>query len=423
MIGKVTSGPLYRLLYHGEVVCEAKAQDITWGLQYERPIAPRVRTLMELPRTGKRELADIFLAMLSHPNQASKAALYRHYDKNVLGNTLLEPGEADAGVIAPLQNLESTLHAGSHPGWELPAEDRWIGVAVSCSGNARYGKISPYWQGVNAVVESLRNVAAVGAIPRALTDCLNYGNPEIPEELWELAEGVRGIADAARGVTIDGEPIPVISGNVSLYNSSPEGPIPPTAIVSCIGVLPDARRAVGSHIVEPNSLLFLLGERKDECGGSAYEEILGGLGLNVPQPDFAEVHAEILFVTEAIQAGNVLSCHDISEGGVLLALFEMLTPRHRDPGPLRGMHVFLSKIPGDLPPDRLLFSETGGFVLEVAREDVAPLRALSERHGVQLFELGTTTEEPLLLLEDLCSFSLPELLPRWREPLARLLGL
>src|SRR3989344_5912737 len=126
-------------------------------------------------------------------------------------------------------------------------------------------------QGANAALESMRNVVAVGATPRALTDCLNYGNPEIPSQLFALEEGVRGIGDAAKKITFDGEPVPVISGNVSLYNGRTDGSsIDPTAVVCCLGVLPDARKAVTMALKENDSSLVLLGERKDECGGSAY---------------------------------------------------------------------------------------------------------------------------------------------------------
>src|SRR5207244_3828061 len=124
-----------------------------------------------------------------------------------------------------------------HPGWDVNDADRKTGVALAGDGNPRYGRVSAYLQGLNAAVESMCNVAALGATPRALTDCLNYGNPEVPEQLGALEQGVRGIADAAKGIVIDGEPVPIISGNVSLYNSTRDGKaIPPSAIVCCIGV-------------------------------------------------------------------------------------------------------------------------------------------------------------------------------------------
>ena len=439
-IGKVTKGPLYKLTFEGETVCEANAKAITCGLEYERPIKPQKIDVSEpsievvtgqqvtsQPATSDLRpetytIEDIFLKILSHPNHCSKAPIFRHYDKNVIGNTVIEPGEADAGVIAPLQDLESYVHEGTHPGWDISDEEKWTGVAMACDGNCRHGKISAYWQGVNAAVDAMRNVAAVGATPRALTDCLNYGNPEEPEKLWELAEGIRGISEAAKGIAIDGAPVPVISGNVSLYNSTPTGAIPPTAIVSCVGVMPDARKAVSSLIKKEGLTLFLLGERKDECGGSAFYEVMNELGANIPQPDFDEVKNQIAFVTQSINDGLIQSCHDISEGGLLLALFEMLIPEKRMASRF-GMNIDLKNLGSDLPVEKILFSETGGFVLSVGAACRQPLHDAAQTHHLTLKEIGYTTSDHSLQVDGVCEFDVQKLLETWEKPLQEILDL
>lgn len=425
VIGKVTEEPIYKLSYKGEVVCEAKALDITCGLQYERPLKERVYEMKEpliKIRNPKSEIPELFHKILSHPHYASKAPIFRHYDKNVIGNTIFEPGEADAGVIAPLQDLQSYVHEGEHPGWEIEEKDRWIGVAVACDGSGRHGKISAYYQGVNATVESMRNVAAVGAIPRALTDCLNYGNPEVPEDLWELSEGVRGIAEAARGVAIDGAPVPIISGNVSLYNSTTKGAIPATAIVSCIGVMSDARKAVPSIIRGEGNLIFLLGERKDECGGSAFYNVLGELGAHIPKPDFSVVRKQIEFVTSAIQNGLVQSCHDIADGGLLLALFEMLIPFRREK--LRfGMEINVEVLRSGLPIEKILFSETGGFILSVETSHATSLHNLAKEYDLILYEIGKATNQPRLIIKNVMDEDVGNLIKTWQKPLENILGL
>lgn len=418
-IGKVHATPVFRLAYRGQTVCEAKALDITCGLLYNRPTKntepqrsdPAITCTDDRVTVAGKAFAirEIFTRMLAHPNGSSRAPVIRHYDKNVIGNTVLEPGEADAGVIAPLQDLASHVHAGAHPDWEtLPAQDRWTGVAVAADGNGRYGRISAYWQGANAVVESLRNVAAVGATPRALTDCLNYGNPEIPAQLAALEEGVRGIGDAARGTTVEGKPVPVISGNVSLYNGKPDGSaIDPTAIVCCVGVLPDARQAVSQQWKASDSLLFLVGERKDECGGSLYHEVLEEmtgsprdalLGATVPRPDFAAASQEIAFVTAAIQNTLVRSCHDIAEGGLLMTLFEMSLPQRKCGGGI-GAEIALDACAADLRNDTLLFSQTGGFVLEVAPERQDPFLQRAREAGVSVVLLGKTRTKDSIHIE------------------------
>lgn len=399
VIGRVTQSGVYRLTRGGQVVCEARAADIVKGLCAERPTVPREhaseeprvqcsgeRVVLTLPRgeipVVHSTIGELFRALLSSPNAASVQPIILHYDKSVIGNTILEAGEADAGVIAPLQDIGNDC-----------------GVALATDGNPRYGRISPYWQGANAAVEAMCNVAAVGAVPRALTDCLNYGNPEIPEHLWDLAEGARGIGDAARGVRMDGEPVPVISGNVSLYNCRPDGSaIAPSAIVCCIGVLPDARKAVSMQLKKAGSTLFLVGDRRDECGGSAYYRVLeemgklprdAALGAHLPQPDFAAVSRAIHFVTGAIAAQCVHACHDISDGGLLLALFEMTLPQRKLGGNI-GVEVPLDALRSELPNDVLLFSQTPGFLCEVSPEHADAFRALAAAKGVTLFPIGQT---------------------------------
>ncbi|MBI3618948.1 phosphoribosylformylglycinamidine synthase subunit PurL [Candidatus Peregrinibacteria bacterium] len=449
VIGTVTGDGMFRLRHRGKIVCNARAVDITSGLQYKRAttdstpkhVEPNIECSREeitifgtnnasLDSPFQTTILEVFEAMLQHPSYASRAPLIRHYDKSVMGNTLIEAGEADASVIAPLQDLESYVHRGIHPGWELHDHDRFIGVALAGDGNPRYGRISAYWQGVNAAVEAMCNVGAVGAIPRALTDCLNYGNPEHPEDLGALEQGVKGIADAANGMRFGDEPVPIISGNVSLYNSTPDGgAIPPSAIVCAIGVLADARKAVTQQIKGSDSLLFLLGSPADECGGSAYYELLEQLsgaardallGENVPQPNFERCSALIRFLSEAIDRGFILASHDISEGGLLMALFEMLVPQRKIGGVL-GMDVWLDALPSTLRSDALVFTQTPGFVLEIAEHHSHELLELAKVHGVPVHSIGKTISSPTLSIHrqshDLFSADLGELLALWNHGL------
>ena len=430
VIGRVNKSGIYHLTHHGETVCQAKATDITCGLYYERPTEARTPTFEEplinsssdqivvellKPKNSNLKLktysttiTEVFLSLITHPNQADKSPIFTHYDKNVIGNTILEPGEADAGVIAPLQDLESYVHQGSHPGWDLRKEDHFRGVAFSADGNNRYGAISPYWQGINAAVESMMNVAAVGATPRALTDCLNYGNPEIPQQLWALEQGIQGIADACNGVQLDGEPVAVISGNVSLYNSLPDGSsIDPTAITCCVGMIPDARNAVSMQLKKTDSHIILIGERRDECGGSAYYQVLqemtGGqrqdwLGTKLPKPNFEEIQAMIELVTTSIQNKHILSCHDIGEGGLLLSLFEMTVPQRKCGGSI-GLRMNLNSINCDLPIDTILFSQTPGFVVEVDTRHSETLLTKAQKKGISATIIGSTTAHDNLCVQ------------------------
>ena len=443
VVGKVTGDGIYTLLHKGEVVCSAKSQDITSGLQYVRPTKAPVQTFTE-PKitcagasitvgTSSFTIADVFSALIAHPTHASKSRVFRHYDKNILGNSVIEPGEADATVIAPLTDLQSYEIDGAHPGWieDLRPAGRKVGVALACGGNGRYGRVSPYLQGVNAVAENVRNLASVGAYPRAITDCLNYGNPEIPEHLWALEQGVLGISTSAKALGFDDEAIPVISGNVSLYNATKDGPVDPTANICLIGTMPDASKSVDMRIKSAGSKLYLVGDRKDECGASAYYSILENLtgsptnallGANVPDPDFALTLRESKAVADAVRLGLVSSAHDISEGGLLLAVFEMMQPVRGIGGGI-GVHLDLSDLRTDLRTDVLLFSETGGFVVEVPEENVSAFEKHCKKTLVSCTCIGTTTAEPLLYVDrdrtELLSEELSVLHSLWSSALDR----
>ncbi|RJT42919.1 AIR synthase related protein, partial [Legionella taurinensis] len=176
----------------------------------------------------------------------------------VQGRTLIQAGWADAGVLQPFNESK------------YPEEIRKTGIALSLDQNPRYNKIDAYWGAVNAVVESVRNITAVGATPVAITDCLCFGNPEKPEQMREFVDSVRGISDACAAVHLKDYPqstLPVISGNVSLYNESVKGAIPPCPMISCLGTLPDIVFAISFDFKKSYSLLTLIGDRKDQCGG------------------------------------------------------------------------------------------------------------------------------------------------------------
>lgn len=441
VIGTVNDSGMYTVTHKGETVCNAKALDITAGIQYVRPtekknVAPPAPSVsskdasvsVELPGGKKLQttITELFREMLKNPNHGSKSRVYRHFDKSVIGNTVIDAGEADASVIMPLQDLQSYLPGGTHPGWTLQKGEEKVGAVFAADGNPRHGRLSAYWQGVYAAMESICNVVAVGGTPRALTDCLNYGNPEIPVQLGFLEEGVQGIADASRALFFDDATVPVVSGNVSLYNSLPDGSsIPPSAIVCCVGVIADARKAVTMQCKKRGSRLLLLGDRSADLGASALHETLermtgtGALGGTIPVPNFEKMRGVLQTVLQAIGAGKVLASHDISDGGLLLALFEMLCPQRKiNPG--FGMSVDLSPLGVTLPPHALLFSEIPGFVLEVAEKDAESVKAMAVKNACPVWDIGTVTDSGQLEVRngpELFSGSMESLLSLWERAL------
>lgn len=409
VIGKVTGDGIYRVRHNGLAVCEARARDITSGLRTHRPTKPiPQKPLPELPivcsdaniQVGSYHttIADVFSALIQHPDYAWKEPIFVHYDKTVIGNTILERGEGDAGVIAPLQDLSSYVR-------KVSGREQWRGVAFAVAGNGRLGRLSPYVQGAYAVMESALRVAAVGALPRALTDCLNYGNPEIPEQLFALEEGVKGIADAARGIAPDGEPLAVISGNVSLFNGTRSGnAIDPTATVCCIGILPDARTGVSMRWKHPQSPIYLLGKPRATLGGSAYLRILDtlcghdrALSSPVPSVPFTDIRTLIAGVSHCAQEGWLRSSHVIGRGGLITALLDMSLPQRKLGGSI-GARIDLTSILKDYPlsPDALLFAESLGVLIEVHPDDEKKTLRFLTQNAVPYARIGSTVDEPVL---------------------------
>lgn len=399
VVGKIRQDGMYVVKYHGQEIVHARASDVTQGILYDRPFAPQEKCFAEPDLPAPTDYNKIVLQLLAHENIASRAPIYEMYDKQVQGRTVIEAGEADAGVMQPFNEEK------------YPEEIRDVGIALSLDQCPRYNKIDPYWGAVNAVVESARNVAAVGALPQAATDCLCFGNPEKPEQMWDFTESVRGIADACQAIGLKdfpGASLPIISGNVSLYNESKAGAIPPSPMISCLGSMPDVKKVITKNLQRPGSFLMLVNERRDECGGGVYYDLFGELGANVPKPDLSRIAAEIHAVTDAISQQLILSLHDISEGGLAIALAEMSFKN------AVGVKI---EIPGELAIEKKLFSETGGFVLEVSQDKLPALQKVFAHHQVPLIPLGHTVSGGRLQMQSCVDVSIQDAKKAWTNGL------
>ena len=392
VIGRVIPEARFVLEHEGAVVCDASTEAITTGISYDREARERSRESGAVEVPSGFDLAAALLTVVRSPNVASREHVFRHYDSEVKGNTVVRPGEADASVIMPI------------PG--SPA-----GVAVAADGNSFLGAGDPYTAGAAAVAEAVRNVAAVGATPIALTDCLNFGNPEVPEVFHDFVESVRGVGDAARGIGMkdSDEPIPVISGNVSFYNQSSNGSaILPTPVVCCVGYLEDASRHLTAGLKGPGNALYVVGERHGELGASELaRRVLGTRGSDVPRVRFDAERAAMSAVTDMAGEGLAESCHDISDGGMATALVEMMLLAAPDAAP--GVRLVHEERDGVVRPEqaaRFLFCENGGYVIEVAPGNEAAARELLERRGAWFARVGETTEERTFVLEGISGSSI-----------------
>src|SRR3989338_5695694 len=250
----------------------------------------------------------------------------------------------------------------------------------------------------------MRDVAAGGAIPYGMTDCLNFGNPEKPEQFNDFVESVRGIADAAKNLFLKGtkKPVPFVSGNVSFYNESVSGKaIDPSAIIACVGNLKDYTKTITMKIKEKDSAIILLGPRKDELGGSVYYLINKELGKNVPKIDYKLERGMIYSVTDMIDKKLLLSCHDISDGGLITAVSEMILGGEAD-GEI-GAEIDINKV-GDLRADKVLFSESSGFLCEISEKNINKIKPVLKKYQLKenrdYFIIGKTNGENKLIINN-----------------------
>lgn len=372
VVGKIRNDGQYIVHNGDEEIVNATAKEVTEGFLYDRPYEARENNFVEPNLPEPTNYNQVLLDILSHENMASREPIFEQYDKQVQSRIHTETGLADAGVMAPFNSEK------------YPEEIRNVGIALSTDHNPRYGLIDPYWGGINAVVESMRNVASVGATPHALSDCLCFGNPEKPHQMWEFVESVRGVADACHAITLKDNPnhaTPIIAGNVSFYNESKSGAIPPSPILSCLGRFKDVNKAVPGHFQKLDSVVLMIGERKNELGGSVYYSLYDEMGANVPKPNLEEVKNQIFALTDCIDDGLVLSCHDISDGGVASTLAEMTF------GNDIGCDI---NIDSNLLNEKLLWSETGGFILEISLENVDEIKTIFSHVELDVYEIGKT---------------------------------
>jgi phosphoribosylformylglycinamidine synthase II len=362
-VGTLRRGSALRVTHRGEEVAAVPAVALAEeGPLYDRPRArpawlDRVREDDPARAPEPRSLEDAFMAVLGSPGIASARWVFEQYDSIVQGGTVVGPG-SDAAVI----RLEGTVKA----------------VAVSTDGNGRFGHLDPYLGGAHAVAEAARNVATVGARPLAITNCLNFGNPEHPEVMWAFAEMVRGMADACSALGT-----PVTGGNVSFYNESGGSAVYPTAVVGTLGLLDDYRLLVRSAFTTAGLPIYLLGATAPELGGSEYAaRLLGKVSGHPPALDLqAESRLQAL-LHECSRRDVLASAHDVSDGGLAVALAESAMAG--------GIGFTVGRLAG-LPPHVALFSESASRVVVTARPGLeATLEELATVHHVPLTRLGLT---------------------------------
>ncbi len=333
VIGHVIDEKHVRVNYKDENIMDIELEFQTGGPSYCRPVEMVERSVDEKRPTEREEYSKTLIDLLSSDNISSKEWVIRQYDHEVRGNTVLKPlqgeigkeGPGDAAVIKPL-------------------EDSFRGIALTTDVNPRLCQLDPKRGAMSTLDECCRNLVAVGARPHSLADCLNYGNPEKPDRLGDFKMTADGFNDVARTLGI-----PFVSGNVSFYNETGRGPIKPTPSVLACGIIEDVRQATTMDLKGEGNIVFLVGETKDEMGGSEYYHLKGGEGGEVSTVDVDVLDTSMDEMLACSEKGLIQSCHDISNGGLAVALAEMC---------IAGDVGIRVEIDTALRTDVLLFSES-----------------------------------------------------------------
>ncbi len=397
-IAKTTDKKRTRLFWNGELIFDMDLEFLTGGPVYNRPYTlPKVYTkanerFPELPSDK-----EVILRMLSDFNVASKEWAIRQYDHEVRASTAIHPmvgklnetGPGDASVLLP-----------------VPGSKRGLAVAIGC--NPWFCEADPYKGGMAAIDETCRNIVAVGAMPNAFTDCLNFGNPEIPERLGVFREAVRGLGEIARELNI-----PIPSGNVSLYNEAPGGKhILPTPMLLGCGIIDDVTKAVTADFKRAGSCIFIVGKTKDEMGASLLFRKFGGVEGEVPGVDIPALKRNMANLLKAMDKRLVLSCHDCSDGGLAIAVAEMCIS-----GQI-GAELDLSGMDGDLR--RNLYSESNSrWIVEVDGKDVTEF---TEIMGDDAQIIGITKGDSLKIKDNGTEIPVAEMRKAWNDPIWDIMG-
>ena len=401
VLGEVTDTGRLIINWHGEEIVNVEPRTVAVdGPVYERPVAYpawidalQADTAARLPRST--DLKADFLTLLGSPNLSDKSWITNQYDRYVMGNTALSFPD-DGGMVRV-------------------DEESGLGFAVATDANGRYCQLDPYRGAQLALAEAYRNVAATGARPVAVSDCLNFGSPENPEVMWQFSRAVEGLADGCLELEI-----PVTGGNVSFYNQTGDVPIHPTPVVAVLGVIDDVAARIPSGWQDEGNNIYLLGVTRNELDGSAWAgTIHGHLGGLPPAVDLAAEKTLATLISAGGSESLLASAHDLADGGLGQALAEAV---------LRfgvGARVWISEIleRDGVDATAALFSEsTGRMLVSVPREDDVKFKGLCEGRGYPVLRIGVTEDSGALELQDLFTVEIDELRAVHRGTLAAAFG-
>ena len=401
-IGEVIEGGDVELYWHDQLVSSIPAKLLTSAVpQYNWPMTPPADAsitdpipLESLP--APKDLGKTWLALLASPNLASRRPLYSQYDSTVRSDTVVHPG-SDAGVV----RVRSVSGAEK-------------GIAISLDCNSRYCAIDALKGTALSLAESCRNIAATGATPIGISDCLNMPSPEDPQTMWQIAHCIKGLGEAARAFSV-----PVVSGNVSLYNQTQGQGIQPTPLLAVVGLMSDVHNAVPSHFRRSGDVVLLIGQTDpSEIGGSAYLATVHNQERGaLPKLDYELEQKTCDFIRALVNTQLLVSCHDLSEGGLGIALAESCFRDYEAP-----LGATLALALKNARPDGLLFSESGArFLVSCSPDKAAKVREQAQSAGLCISGEGYVGGSSITV-EGFASLDVTTAFQAWRSGLEEIFG-
>lgn len=386
-IGRITEGHQYVLHHDGQVVCDIPVSTLTDDVLEVESEEKKPQRLIDAEKEANwvpeiDDVAAVYQELLTQPTIADKSWITRQYDSQVRTSTVVGPG-SDAGVI----RVRGTKKA----------------LSMTTDGNGRLVYLNPYVGGKIALVEAASNIIASGALPLAITDCLNYGDPTDPEIFWELHHSIEGMAEACRVFDT-----PVISGNVSLYNENNGSAIYPTPMIGMVGLIKDAKYVIPSRVQHAGDKLYLVGKTGDDYAGSELQKMMTGeIAGTLADFDLEHVHDYLSRLLKAEQSGLVASAHDLSEGGLAVATAETVFKTEL------GLNADFRAL-----DKKQFFSETPGRMLvSVAPENAAAFEEIMQDDAMPAGEVSATQWLEIHLADAELNLSVAQMQKLWEEAL------
>jgi len=395
VVGKIVGERHYTVFYKGKKLVDGPIEKINEGFVYDRPMLKKESKQLSEVLPENIDYNDLILKILSHENVASRAAIYESYDKNVQGRVVNERGKTNAGVVAPFDSKK------------FPKEIKNDCFSAALAHNPSIGKVDPYLVAQHAVLEACAKTVSVGSSPLALTDCLCFGNPEKPEQMWQFSQSCIAIREACDLLHFNGtDNLPIVAGNVSFYNQSGDQSIPASPMIGCFGKV-SKEKILTNGFVGSDSNLYLLGENPLFIGGSVAANVLNTKNTKIEKFDVQKYSNMLNSVLEANAASLLNSCSYVGLGGLATALFKM---------------SFINDIGCDIKDQKdknLLFSENLSFVVEVSEKNSSSFEDVLNEKGCKYKQIGKTNDSNKIVVKNFIDLDIAQAKKTWDSALRK----